>query len=65
MILQIKILNEINFFPIIIYILLQFKVYYLFPLQFLFPTNIQNAFYWSIDHNNVLQLIAVHLDWRW
>ena len=33
-IFQIKILNEINFFLILIYILLQYKIICLFPLEF-------------------------------
>ena len=40
---QITILNEINFFLIIIYTLLKFKTVYLFSWKFLWTTNIQNA----------------------
>ena len=33
-IFQIKLLNEINFFLILIYLLLQLKIVYVFPLKF-------------------------------
>ena len=61
MIFQIKIWNEINFFLIIIFILLQFKSVYLFSLKFLWATDIQNALLlvnWpsqciAIDHSSI------------
>ena len=42
-IFQIKILNEINIFPIIICILIQFKVFNYSPWKFIWSTDIQNA----------------------
>ena len=42
--LQIKILNEINFFPIISYIVIQFQVYIYSPYKFIWSTDIQNEF---------------------
>ena len=43
MIFQIKILNEISFFLIIIIILLQFKIVYVFSLKVPQTTAIQNG----------------------
>ena len=42
-IFQIKLLNEINFFLILIYLSLQFKIVHVFPLKFLWITSIQIA----------------------
>ena len=70
MIFRIKILNKINFFLIIIFILLQFKTVYLFSLKFLWTTDIQNALLlvnWppqciAIDHSSIgLQRITIQL----
>ena len=43
LIFQIKILNEINLFLIIICILLQFKVFIYSPRKFIWSTDIQNT----------------------
>ena len=40
---QMKILNKINFFLIIICILIQFKVFIYSPWKFIWSTDIQNA----------------------
>ena len=40
-IFQIKLLNEINFFLILIYLLWQLKIVHVFPLKFLRITSIQ------------------------
>ena len=58
---QIKILNDNNFFLVIIYILVKFKMFIYSPWKFVWSTNIQNALplvYWSshgiaIDHSSI------------
>ena len=50
-IFQIKILNEINFFLIVSYVLLQFETVLFIPLKFL----------WTANYQNALQLTTVHL----
>ena len=60
-IFQIKLLNEINFFLILIYFLLQLKIVHVFPLKFLCITSIQIALLlvnWppqciAIDHTTI------------
>ena len=58
---QIKILNDNNFFLIIIFILVKFKMFIYSPWTFVWSTNIQNALplvYWpphgiAIDHSSI------------
>ena len=61
-IFQIKLLNETNFFLILIYLLLQLKIVHVFPLKFLWITSIQIALLlvnWppqciAIDHTSIM-----------
>ena len=67
---QIKKLNESNFFLIIIYILIQFKVFIYSPWKFIWSTDIQNTLllvYWpphgiAIDHSSIgLKRLTIQL----
>ena len=67
---QIKKLNESNFFLIIIYILIQFKVFIYCPWKFIWSTGIQNILllvYWpphgiAIDHSSIgLKRLTIQL----
>ena len=67
---QIKKLNEINFFLIITYILIQFKVFIYSPWKFMWSTDIQNTLllvYWpshgiAIDHSSIgLKRLTIQL----
>ena len=60
-IFQIKLLNHINFFPIKIFIFIQFTVFIHSPCKFIWFTDIQNALLLVFDHHNALQLITVQL----
>ena len=51
---QIKKLNEVNFFLIIIYILIQFKVFIYSPENSYGPLTLRIHCYWSINHHNAL-----------
>ena len=61
-IFQIKIFNEINFFLIIICILTQLKVFIYSPQKYNGPLTFRMHCYWSIDHQNALQLTTVQLN---
>ena len=55
--LQIQILNDNNFFLVIIYILVKFKMFiYLYG-----PLTFRMHCHWSIDHHMTLQLTTVQL----
>ena len=67
---QIKKLNESNFFLIIIYILIKFKVFIYIPWKFIWSTDIQNTLllvYWpphgiAIDHSSIgLKSLTIQL----
>ena len=67
---QIKILNDNNFFLVIINILVKFKMFIYSPWKFLWSTNIQNALplvYWpphgiAIDHSSIgLKRLTIQL----
>ena len=61
---QIKKLNESNFFLIIIYILIQFKVFIILPENLYGLLTFRMHCYWYIDHHMALQLTTVQLDYR-
>ena len=67
---QIKLLNDNNFFLIIIFILVKFKMFIYSPWKFVWSTNIQNALplvYWPphgivIDHSSIgLKRLTIQL----
>ena len=69
-IFQIKIFNKINFFLIIIYIFLQFKMFIDSPYNLIWTTDIQNALLFvsrpgsciAIDHSSVgLKRVTIQL----
>ena len=53
LIFQIKILNEINFFLKINYILIQCKMLLFLLNNFYGPLTFRMVYYWSIEHNSV------------
>ena len=58
-ILMKEILEVVNSFLIIIYILFNFKVFFILPKSFYGPLTIRLYYHWSIDHHNALKFITV------